>query len=191
MDFENNCKKCPENAHCCIFKKNVGFTFVGIKDAERIRKRIKKEYRSFLDYSPIQKKIVDYLKHDYPALEGRLRYSQLDKNNRILRLKTKKGGRCIFLNKQDRCDIYKIKPNICRIFPFWAIKLIDGKIKIITHDVKPKCKVIRQLAQRQKDIDNSLSVKERDELKKIFRDIKEEDKLYKKNIVEFMRDNLV
>jgi Fe-S-cluster containining protein len=186
MDFKSNCKKCPKNTHCCIFK-NSGFVFVGIKDAKKIRKQIKKEYCFFLDYSPISKKIVNCLKQDDPALEGRLRYSQLDKNNRILRLKTKKDGRCIFLNKQNRCDIYSIRPNICRIFPFWAIKLINGKIKIIPHDVQPKCKVMRLLITKQKDIDAVLSRKEKNEIKKTVRKIKDEHIFYRKNIMKFIK----
>lgn len=188
MDFKNNCKKCPKNTHCCIFKKSSGFVFVGIKDAKKIKKQIKKEYCFFLDYSPISKKIVACLKHDDPALEGRLRYSQLDKNNRILRLKTKKDGRCIFLNKQNRCDIYGSRPNVCRIFPFWAVKLINGKIKIIPHDVQPKCKVIKSLVKKQRDVDAMLSRKEKNEIKKIVREIKDENLVYRKNILKFIKN---
>jgi Fe-S-cluster containining protein len=180
MNFENICKRCRKDAHCCIFKKNRGFVFVSIKDAKKIRKAIKKEYCFFLDYSPIPKTIINRLKRDDPALEGRLRYSQLDKNNRILRLKTKKEGRCIFLNKQNRCDIYSIRPNICRIFPFWAINLTNGKIKIIAHDAQSKCKAIRISAKKQKDIDEILNRKEKNEIKKIFRKIKDETKFHKK-----------
>ena len=161
---------------------------MSIKDAKKIRKQIKKEYLFFLDYSPISKKIVDYLRHGDPALEGRLRCSQLDKNNRILRLKTKKGGRCIFLNEKNRCDIYSVRPNICRIFPFWAMKLINGKIKVIPHDVQSKCKVIAALVKKQKDIDESLSIKEKDDIKKTFREIKDEGICYKKKTMGFLQD---
>ena len=188
MDFKNNCRKCPKNTHCCIFK-NSGFVFAGIKDAKKIRKQTKKEYCFFLDYSPISKKIVNCLKHDDPALEGRLRYSQLDKNNRILRLKTKKNSRCLFLNKHNLCDIYGIRPNICRIFPFWAVKLINGKIKIIPHDVQSKCKSITALIKKQRDnIDEILSRKEKIEIKKIVRKIKDENVFYKNNILKFIKD---
>ncbi|MDP2749319.1 MAG: YkgJ family cysteine cluster protein [Nanoarchaeota archaeon] len=193
--FENNCKKCQKDAHCCIFKKNVGFTFVGIKDAKRIKQLIKKDYDYFLDYSPVSKEIVVCLKNCDPALEGALRYSQLDKHNNILRLKTKKDGRCIFLDKQNHCDIYSIRPNICRIYPFWAVELIDGKIKVIPHDIQSKCGVIKSLVKRQnneqkeKEIDEILSREEKSEIKKIFKQIKMEDLFYKKNIIKFIKDN--
>jgi Fe-S-cluster containining protein len=36
-------------------------------------------------------------------------------------------GKCIFLNKQRRCEIYNIRPFICKIFPFFPkIQHKDG-----------------------------------------------------------------
>jgi Fe-S-cluster containining protein len=34
------------------------------------------------------------------------------------RMKKRKSGRCVFLNENDRCSIYEIRPLICRFFPF-------------------------------------------------------------------------
>lgn len=184
MDFKNTCKNCPNNSHCCIFNKQSGFTFLTIKDAKRIKKQTKKEYSEFLDYSPLSKKVLNYLKNDDPANEGTLRLSQLDKN-RILRLKTKNNGKCIFLNDQNRCEIYDIRPNICRIYPFWAIKLINGKLKVIEHDINSKCKIIKSL--KKKDIDNILSKNEQTKIKKLFKDIINENSSYKKNIRKFIK----
>lgn len=190
MVSNKHCKKCPKNVHCCIFKQNSGFTFVGIKDAKIIKSHTKKPYNFFLNYSPMSKRVVNYLKNDDPVLEGSLRYSQLENKNRILRLKTKQDGRCIFLNDKNLCDIYNIRPNICRIFPFWAMKLINGKIKVIPHDVEPGCKVINLLIEREEDIDKILSKAEKNKLKRIFKQIKQEDKYYKKNITKFITNIL-
>jgi Fe-S-cluster containining protein len=182
MDYETHCKVCKKDVHCCIFKKDTGFTYVGIKDAEKIKKRIKKDYSYFLDYSPLPKKILTALKNDDPVLEGSLRFSQLDKEKRILRLKTKKDGRCIFLNDNGRCDIYSIRPNICKIFPFWAIRLTNGKLKVIEHDIAPRCLIIKSLNKKDKDIEKALPKKEISRIKKIAKDIVKEKTKYKKDI---------
>ncbi len=184
MYFESNCKKCRKDKHCCIFKNNSGFVFVGIQDARNIKRRIKKDYNYFLDYSPLPKKVIKRLKHGDPALEGKIRYSQLDKN-RLLRLKTKKEGRCVFLNRFGKCSVYRVRPNICRIFPFWAIKLNNGRIKVIEHDPYPKCSVIKS-----KDIEEILSKKEASAIKKIFKNIEKENDYYKKNIKKFVKSRM-
>jgi Fe-S-cluster containining protein len=187
MANKDECRKCTEKTHCCIFKNNSGFTFVGIATAKTIRKKIKKEYSHFLDYSPLPKKIVANLKNDDPLLEGSLRYSQLDKKNRILRLKTKKDGRCIFLNDWGKCDIYSLRPNVCRIFPYWAILLIDGRLKVIEHDSNPKCRIIASILDKSEDVESVLSKKEIIEIRKIFIKIENEDRIYRKNIQKFTK----
>ena len=187
MNFEKNCKKCRKNVHCCIFENDSGFTFAGIKDAKKIKNKINKEYSYFLDYSPLPKKVVDCLKYDDPVLEGKLRYSQLDKKKCLLRLKTKKDGRCIFLDKSNQCEIYFFRPNICKIFPFWAIKLINGKIKIISHDAQPDCSITKSIVKKHEDIDDALAKEEKNEIKKIFKSIKQEAIFYNKNIKRFIK----
>lgn len=168
--FESFCKRCRKNAHCCIFKGKSEFAFVSAKDAKKIKRAIKKEYDYFLDYSPFPKKIINELKNEDPTLEGALRLSQL-KDNRILRLKSKKDRRCIFLNDYEKCDIYQIRPNICRIYPFWAIKLNNKKIKIIPHNTPSECNFIKSLGE---DIEKNLPQKEIRAIKAIFRDIQKE-----------------
>ncbi len=189
MDTKNKCSNCPKDTHCCVFEKNKGFVFVGIKDAEKIMKRIKQEYSYFLDYSPLPKSVVKILKNDDKLAEGGLRYSQLDKNGSLLRLKKHKNGKCIFLNQKNLCEIYNIRPNICRIYPYWAIKLINGKIKIIPHDFESNCKLIKSNIKKQKDIKQIISKKESAEIKRTFKKIIEEDKYYKKNIKKFVKNS--
>ena len=181
MYFEGNCKECRKDRHCCIFKNNSGFAFVGIQDARNIKGRIKKDYSYFLDYSPLSKKVINLLRYEDPALEGKIRYSQLDKGS-LLRLRAKKDGRCIFLNDYGKCEIYSIRPNVCKIFPFWAMKLTNGRIEVIEHDAYPKCSIVT------KDIKENLSRKKILTIKKIFRKIEKENDYYKKNIKKFVKN---
>jgi Fe-S-cluster containining protein len=179
-----NCNKCKRDVHCCIFKDASEFAFVGLKNAEQIKKRIKKDYDHFLDYSPLPKHVVNIMKDSDTCLEGSLRYSQLDSKNRLLRLKTKKTNkdkRCIFLDDSGKCEIYDIRPNICRIFPFWAIRLSNGRLKIITHDLDPSCSAVRSL-----DI-SSIPAKDALKIKKVMKDIEKEDIYYRKNIRKFWK----
>ena len=187
MYFETNCKRCNSNDHCCIFENNSGFTFITPENAKRIKREIRQNYSYFLNYSPLSKKTINDLKNSDPALEGSLRYSQLDKYSRILRLKTKIDGRCIFLNDIGKCDIYKIRPNICKIFPFWAMKLTNGKYKVIEHDTNPRCSITKMITEKNEDIENTLSNKEILEIKKLFKNIEKENSLYKKNIQKFVK----
>src|SRR3989344_7972748 len=140
-----DCKNCKRDVHCCIFMTPSQFAFVGLKHAKLIKKKINKDYDQFLDYSPLPKNAVKALKDCDLCLEGALRYSQLDDKNQLLRLKARKDKRCIFLNDSGKCGIYDVRPNICRIFPFWAIRLNNGKLKIITHDMTPSCSAARSL----------------------------------------------
>lgn len=189
MKNEITCNNCPKDAHCCVFEKNKGFVFVGIKDAEKIRKKTKHDYSYFLDYSSLPKSVVNILRTDDKLAEGGVRYSQLDKNGSLLRLKKQKNGKCIFLNQKKLCEIYSIRPNICRIYPYWAIKLINGKIKIIPHDFESKCKLIKTNLKKQKDIEQIINKKEAAEIKRTFKKIIEEDKYYKKNINKFVKNS--
>jgi Fe-S-cluster containining protein len=171
------CSTCSKDTHCCIFN-NSGFTFVGLEDAKKIRKAVRKDYSYFLDYSPLRKSIVKILKDSDPALEGALRYSQLDKD-RILRLKTKTDGRCIFFS--GKCEIYEVRPNICRIYPYWAMRLDSGDIKIVMHDEVPVCPVIKA-----RGAEIRISEEEKLAIRKTFRIIEREDLSYKKNIKDFV-----
>lgn len=183
---QGKCSSCDEGSHCCIFHEGE-FAFVGISDARRIRKITGLLYKEFLDYSPLRKKIISGLEHDDPSLEGHFRYRQLDKSGSILRMKSSENGRCFFLDDMNRCRIYDIRPKICRIYPFWAMKLVNGRIKVITHDPEPDCMITKGI-RRQSEIENLLSGDELAQLKRVFSAIKEEDLYYRKNIRRFMRD---
>lgn len=181
MDFENYCRRCKKEVHCCVFKKG-GFTFISPKQAQEIKRKIKKDYDYFLDYSPLPGKVVDTLKKGDPALEGRMRYLQLDRKNRILRLKTRQEGQCIFLDHYKKCEIYNLRPNICKIFPFWGMRLIDGRIKVMAHDVDSSCHVIKSWAKKNEDLEKVLPRLGLIKIRKIFRNIEKEAGSYQKQI---------
>ncbi len=168
------CLVCSDKIHCCI----NGFAFVGINDAKKIRKFIGTDYDFFLDFSKLSKRILKLLKDDDPCLEGTLRFS-LIKNDKILRIK-QKDGKCVFL-KNNKCEIYEVRPKICRIYPYWCIKLINGGVKVIEHDPNSLCAICNL---------NNLTKDEEKNIKKLFNDILKEAKYYKKNITGFVKNNL-
>lgn len=181
MNFKEHCKTCPPSKHCCMFKEDIGFTFVGISNAKEIKEKIRKPYSFFLDFSPLSKETIALLKKDDPALEGHLRYTLLDKDGRLLRLKTKEDGRCILLDSGNECEIYDIRPYVCGIYPFWGIRLEDDTIKVIPHDTEPNCPIL--------DSKYSLSQQEITLIKNIFIQIEKEAKEYLKGCKdEFILD---
>ena len=191
MEIKNHCANCPTNVHCCKFQSSAGFTFVGLADARRIQKKTKKNYAEFLEYTPLPQQTVDALKHDDPSLEGTLRFSQLDRKNRILRLRKKEDKSCIFLDSQGKCSIYDVRPNICRIYPLWAVRLISRKMKVIPHGSQSSCGILTTLTTKNEDVEKNLSDKEIAELKSIFRNIEKENVDYKKNIKRFSEKHLL
>jgi Fe-S-cluster containining protein len=173
MLIEKYCDVCKNSIHCCIFK-NGGFVFVTPKNAKAIKKKINKDYSYFLEYSPFDRNIVEVLRTCDPSAEGGMRYLQLNKENRLLRLKTQKTGRCIFLKDSGRCKIYDVRPNVCRIFPFWVMRLLDNRIKIIEHGLDNKCGVLRSIAKPKVEIEDVLSKKDKLSLIKLFKAIEKE-----------------
>jgi Fe-S-cluster containining protein len=170
----NICLKCPDKVHCCKFKAK-GFVFIGPKDAINICKKYR--INDFLELRKLSKKTVSSLKHEPKYSEGYLRYSQL-KDGRLPVLKTQKNGDCIFL-KKGKCIIYKDRPLICRIYPYWFYN--GEKMHIIEHNPGCKCKLLKQ-----KEGKADVSSKERTSFKKLSKSIIEENKFYKRNIVSFI-----
>jgi len=159
MNFRRYCLKCPKAVHCCI----NGFVYITKKNAEQIKKTTKLPYIEFIDNSPLPKKIISSMKDEDPCLEGAMNYRQLDRG-RLSRLK-KTDKHCIFF-ENGRCSIYRVRPNICRIYPFWAMRLVNGRLKVIEHDVESQCSIVKG-----KEIDKILTAKDKKEIKKIFREI--------------------
>lgn len=169
----NKCLQCSAKYHCC---KN-GFAFVGLDDAKRIKETTGKEYDEFLDYSPLSQSVLNLLNKGDPVLENSLRATLVDKENKLLRLK-QNGRECIFL-KNGECSIYENRPKICKLYPYWCVRLLDNTLKVIDHD-HSVC-LVR----------NSQVLTETDEtkMKVIFREILDEAQDYKENIGKFVKEN--
>ncbi len=43
---------------------------------------------------------------------------------RVEGIRFDKSGRCAFLDKEDRCRIYSVRPRQCRTYPFWPEVLV-------------------------------------------------------------------
>ena len=79
------------------------------KECELIKGKLKLDMNEICEFKEI------------PATELR-KYSGRDfyiwaVNNKVLQIR-KIDGRCIFL-KNNKCEIYPIRPYVCRLFPFW------------------------------------------------------------------------
>lgn len=45
-------------------------------------------------------------------------------------------GTCPFLNEDNKCDIYKIRPEICKMFKCWQNDLTPEKFKTLSPEVQ-------------------------------------------------------
>ena len=134
------CSKCPPRGHCCKFKYSTGFVFVGTKDADNIRKKYGTDYQKFLHLKKFPMILVSFMKKEPSYSEAYVRYTQL-KDGRLPVLKIKKNGDCIFL-KSGACAIYKDRPLVCQLYPYWFLPA--EKIHIIPHDTDLKCRLLKE-----------------------------------------------
>lgn len=176
-NIQTLCSRCPKSVHCCKFNNSNGFVFIGIKDAENIRKRFNLKYDDFLQWKPFSKKTISLLKKSQKYSEGFMRQKQLRKNH-LLILKKKKNKDCIFFDK-NKCSIYQFRPLICRIYPYWFF--LGEKMHIISHGEYSRCKALKQCRG-----DVILKKTELKELRNLSKKIELEDKYYRKNIKSFL-----
>ncbi len=91
---ETVCKQCK--ALCC---KGEGYVFLSKYDIDNIS--------SFLGLD-----VGQFVKlYTRKAVYG--------KKVSLVNLKINGELRCVFLDKFNRCEIYEVRPNQCREFPFW------------------------------------------------------------------------
>ena len=182
MDFAKFCATCPRDTHCCTFPHEAGMTFVGLEDAQSIAHATGLQYSEFLDFSPLSKEVVDILKEEDPLLEGGMRFQQLDQEHRLLRLQKNKNEDCIFF-EDGKCGIYDVRPKVCRMYPFWGIRLLNKKVKIVSHDIEHTCPIV--VSFDATDMESALAPSMVQKLISLFEDIEQEDKAYQKGIKEF------
>lgn len=130
----NPCLKCKE--HCCIGEYG---TFVTLGDIKRISKFTKLTPDKFAKYDDIcsdpeeQKELMKEHDHSY--------FEYTDKG-RVPQLKSNKKGECIFF-KDKKCEIYSVRPLICRIFPIGFRKEKDGT-RIFIEEEDKYCKITKK-----------------------------------------------
>lgn len=196
MEYFDHCSKCPKDDNCCTYRDGDGFVTVGIDCAEKIRKKTGMDFKDFLDFSPLHDKMVEFVLNERDV-ESIVRKKQL-LNGRLLRFKLKKNGDCMFYGKDKRCQIYDVRPWICRIYPFWYEKVSDKGSKTknskasfkITLADNEKCDLCEACVNRKgKTMKINLAKEHENELKKIAAEIESDAGHYVKNIRKFAKEN--
>jgi len=196
---ESICSQCAQHKlnckDCCTSPfegKNPGFILT-LPDIARIVKRTKLNPDLFC-------RIVEHTDDDYDEdeeIEGRIG-DMIEFNNKTILMNG--DGKCSFLGKKG-CNIFDIRPSMCRIFPFWFEEDKD-KIKItIEHEdtiEEDEC-LLTKTNYKSENIPHLLSlIKETEEsmtntIKKFIIDLEVHDKykheLEKKSILQVLMDN--
>lgn len=118
--FSFSCQACGQ----CCKGFDTGEIFLFKKDVKRIFKhydlRTSHEKEEFaLTHFKI---IEDSFKSKQKGTKKQLRKRFYTLGLKII---AHPNDRCIFLNDDDRCSIYPIRPFQCRSYPFWRIVLTD------------------------------------------------------------------
>ena len=106
--------KCVQCGNCCSDKNTiVNLTY---SDILRIQWEKKLDFRGLLD-------IVGFYVFDEPVSDEQkekmvLPHIETQNGQAFLGLRKNDSGSCIFLDKNNKCKIYKARPDICRTFPF-------------------------------------------------------------------------
>jgi len=144
---EHPCLKCKE--HCCIGP--IG-TFLTLEDAKRISDFTKKKMSDFCFYGNIAS---DKKEQEFLMLTKDHSYFEISNTGKILQLRAKKNGECIFLDKL-KCKVYDSRPLVCRIFPVGYKK--NGKLCFFEED--EYCSLMDKKCHKQTAKNIGLSVNE-------------------------------
>ncbi len=123
------CVRCKE--HCCI---GCYGTFITLGDLKRIAKATGKKPQEFATYADISS---DPEEQEEVIKERTHSYFEYSKDGKILQLKSKPNGECIFL-KDLKCSIYNSRPLICKIFPIGFRKTKEG-VKLLIEEEDEHC----------------------------------------------------
>jgi len=88
---------------------------------------------------PEMKKLAAFLKLSVPQLQQKYQFQKDSRGESWYSLQKP----CPFLNKDNLCDVYKVRPNVCKIYPIERIKQIYETYGIlsVTNEV---CACIRK-----------------------------------------------
>jgi len=120
--MSKHCRECIRMDDSCCNYDYAKFTT--LKDAERIAKFLNKKINEVVMLAELSEddketELFTDKVHNYY-------YELTDDKDRVLQLKQRKDGSCIFSNENGLCGIYPVRPLICRVFPFWYSN--DGEI---------------------------------------------------------------
>ncbi len=106
--------KCVQCGNCCSDKNTIVNLTYG--DILRIQWEKKLDFRGLLD-------IVGFYVFDEPVTDEQIEkmvlpHIETQNGQAFLGLRKNDAGSCIFLDKNNKCKIYKARPDICRTFPF-------------------------------------------------------------------------
>lgn len=99
--------------------------FTTLRDAERISEFLGENIDTFTVYRDVRPN--DKEVPAYQIMDPGYYYSLMLQDGRLLQLKSKSDGSCIFHDECGRCRIYPARPLICRTYPFWYTD--SGEIK--------------------------------------------------------------
>jgi Fe-S-cluster containining protein len=184
---KSHCAECMKNDEDCCSSFYARFATLG--DAQRIAKLLGKKPSAFLKYAELSKNDKGtnlYAKkpHGY--------YYDLVSEGKILQLRTKRNGSCIFFEKGS-CRIYPSRPLACRIFPFWFSK--GGNIIVDNNGIN--CPIVcgkKALNENPSEAEITAGIRKIGHTEKkmvhlISQLMKEIDE-YKENINSFVKKNL-
>jgi Fe-S-cluster containining protein len=60
-------------------------------------------------------------------------------------------GRCIFLNKEDRCRIYEYRPVLCKLYPVIDVDAIDERCPMANWLSKEEIAVLKKMYEEEVD----------------------------------------
>jgi Fe-S-cluster containining protein len=109
------CLECSkEGKDCC---REAHAKFVTLKDARRIAKFLNEDINSFIVYGGLRKE--DKEEYIYIHRHQNYYYDLTANDGKLLQLKDKSDGSCMFQEQDGCCRIYPARLLICRTYPFW------------------------------------------------------------------------
>lgn len=109
------CLECSKSGlDCC---REAHSKFLTLKDAQRIAEYLGEDINTFARYTPL--KDEDREEYIYIHKHRSYYYDVTTRDDRLLQLKDKSDGSCMYQEADGRCAIYAARPMICRTYPFW------------------------------------------------------------------------
>lgn len=104
-------------------------------------------------------RLINKIKDEYNLVIDVMKYFRLVRGEHGIYFAMKMiRGKCIFLNKEKRCRIYKCRPKLCELYPVIDVNAVDERCPIVR---KLPTDAIDILKQRYKDeIDEKIQMEQ-------------------------------